>query len=39
MNVLRTQIPELLIIEPKLFGDQRGFFFEAFRADRYATMG
>lgn len=39
MNVLRTQIPELLIIEPKLLGDQRGFFFEAFRADRYAIHG
>ena len=39
MNVLRTQIAEVLIIEPKLFGDQRGFFFEGFRADRYAIHG
>jgi dTDP-4-dehydrorhamnose 3,5-epimerase len=39
MNVLRTQLVEVLIIEPKLFGDQRGFFFEAFRADRYAIHG
>jgi dTDP-4-dehydrorhamnose 3,5-epimerase len=39
MNVLRTPIAEVLIIEPKLFGDQRGFFFEGFRADRYAIHG
>jgi dTDP-4-dehydrorhamnose 3,5-epimerase len=30
MNVLRTEIPDVLIIEPKVFGDERGFFFESF---------
>ena len=30
MNVLPTTIPEVLIIEPKVFGDERGFFFESF---------
>jgi dTDP-4-dehydrorhamnose 3,5-epimerase len=39
MNVVQTQIPEVLIIEPKVFGDQRGFFLETFRADRYAECG
>jgi dTDP-4-dehydrorhamnose 3,5-epimerase len=39
MNVIHTQIPELMIIEPKVFGDHRGFFFEAFKADRYASHG
>jgi dTDP-4-dehydrorhamnose 3,5-epimerase len=39
MNVISTAIPEVLIIEPKVFGDQRGFFFEAFKADRYAEKG
>jgi dTDP-4-dehydrorhamnose 3,5-epimerase len=39
MNVVQTQIPEVLIIEPKVFGDQRGFFFETFKADRYAECG
>jgi dTDP-4-dehydrorhamnose 3,5-epimerase len=39
MNVIQTQIPEVLIIEPKVFGDQRGFFFEAFKADHYASHG
>ena len=39
MNVVRTAIPEVLIIEPKVFGDQRGFFSETFRADRYVEAG
>ena len=39
MNVIQTEIPEVLIIEPKVFRDDRGFFFEAFKADRYALYG
>jgi dTDP-4-dehydrorhamnose 3,5-epimerase len=39
MNVIQTQIPEVLIIEPKVFGDQRGFFFETYKTDRYASHG
>jgi len=30
MNVIPTSIPDVLIIEPKVFGDARGFFFESF---------
>ena len=30
---LETDIPEVLIIEPKLFGDQRGFFLETYQFD------
>ena len=30
MKVTPTAIPEVLILEPKVFGDQRGFFFESF---------
>lgn len=30
MNVINTEIPEVLIFEPKVFGDARGFFFESF---------
>ena len=30
MNIIRTDIPDVLIIEPKVFGDTRGFFFESF---------
>jgi dTDP-4-dehydrorhamnose 3,5-epimerase len=29
MNVVATDLPEVLIIEPKVFGDERGFFFES----------
>ena len=30
MNVIPTVIPDVLIIEPKVFGDSRGFFFESY---------
>lgn len=30
MNVIKTKIPDLLILEPKVFGDERGFFMESF---------
>jgi dTDP-4-dehydrorhamnose 3,5-epimerase len=39
MNVLLTELPDILIVEPKVFGDQRGFFFEAYQRDRYASRG
>ena len=39
MNIVPTALPDVLIIEPKVFGDARGFFFESFnaRAFRQAT--
>ncbi len=30
MNVIRTAIPEVLLLEPKVFGDERGFFLEPY---------
>ncbi|WP_053843503.1 dTDP-4-dehydrorhamnose 3,5-epimerase [Paracidovorax avenae] len=30
MNVLPTRIPDVVVLEPKVFGDARGFFFESF---------
>lgn len=30
MNVIKTDIPDVLIFEPKVFGDDRGFFYESF---------
>jgi dTDP-4-dehydrorhamnose 3,5-epimerase len=30
MNIIKTDIPDVLIIEPKVFGDSRGFFYESF---------
>ena len=32
MNVIPTTIPDVKIIEPKVFGDERGFFYESFNA-------
>ncbi len=39
MNVVATEIPDVLLVEPKVFGDERGFFFESFneRAWQEAT--
>jgi len=39
MQVVRTEIPEVLLLEPKVFGDERGFFFESYnrRAFQKAT--
>ena len=39
MNVTKTKIKDLLIIEPKVFGDERGFFYETFQAERYRILG
>ncbi|HAL69936.1 dTDP-4-dehydrorhamnose 3,5-epimerase [Pseudomonas fulva] len=38
MNVIPTTLPEVLIIEPKVFGDSRGFFFESFNAREFARL-
>jgi dTDP-4-dehydrorhamnose 3,5-epimerase len=38
MKVTRLDIPEVVFIEPKIFGDERGFFLESFNAQRYAEL-
>jgi dTDP-4-dehydrorhamnose 3,5-epimerase len=35
MNVIKTKIPEVIIFEPKVFGDERGFFFESFNQQKF----
>ena len=35
MNVIRTEIPDVLILEPKVFGDERGFFFESYNENTF----
>lgn len=35
MNVIKTSIPEVLIIEPKVFYDPRGYFFESFSESKF----
>ena len=38
MNVVKTKLHDCVIIEPKVFGDERGFFLETFQAERYAAQ-
>ena len=38
MNVIETGIPGLLVLEPKVFGDARGFFMESFNARTFAEL-
>ena len=39
MNVLETDLPGVLIVEPRVFGDERGFFMEGYNARRYGEAG
>jgi len=38
MNVVKTALPGALVIEPKVFGDDRGFFFESFNQRLFAEL-
>ena len=38
MQAIQTAIPDLLIIEPKVFGDARGFFFESFNQRKFEQL-
>lgn len=38
MRIQATAIPDVLIIEPKVFGDERGFFYESFNARSFAEQ-
>jgi dTDP-4-dehydrorhamnose 3,5-epimerase len=35
MNIIHSKIPDVLVIEPKVFGDDRGFFFESFNEQKF----
>ena len=39
MKVIETQLAGVLIVEPKVFGDHRGFFLETFQVERYRDAG
>ena len=39
MNVIQTDLPGVLIIEPRVFGDERGFFMETWQQNRYVDAG
>lgn len=38
MKLIQTAIPEVLVFEPQVFDDERGFFFESFNARRFAEL-
>jgi dTDP-4-dehydrorhamnose 3,5-epimerase len=39
MNVIETPIKDLLIIEPQIFGDNRGYFYESFNQKKFEDKG
>lgn len=39
MKITPTRLPEVLLIEPRVFGDERGFFIETWQQHRYAESG
>lgn len=38
MKIIETELPDVLCIEPTVFGDDRGFFFESFNAQRFSEQ-
>ncbi|MEZ8557562.1 dTDP-4-dehydrorhamnose 3,5-epimerase [Vibrio cyclitrophicus] len=39
MKIIKTKLQDCIIIEPKVFGDERGFFLETFQEERYFNAG
>lgn len=39
MEIIKTEIPDVLIIKPVVFRDERGYFFESFHSERYREAG
>ena len=39
MEIINTDIPDVKIISPKVFGDSRGYFFESWNSEQYAANG
>jgi len=38
MQIVQTAIPDVLILEPKVFGDDRGFFYESFNQQQFQSL-
>lgn len=39
MKVIETKLPGVLIVEPRVFTDERGYFLESWNEERYCTLG
>ena len=38
MKIIPTGIPDVLLVEPRVFGDARGFFYESFNRRKFAEL-
>ena len=39
MNIVRTEIEDILVIEPRVFGDHRGWFTETYSKEKFNELG
>ncbi|MDD3294456.1 MAG: dTDP-4-dehydrorhamnose 3,5-epimerase family protein, partial [Geobacteraceae bacterium] len=39
MNFIRTEIPDVIVVEPKVFQDPRGCFYESYRKQLFSRNG
>ena len=39
MKVVATDLPDCVVLEPQVFGDDRGFFYESFNRDKFVAVG
>jgi len=39
MDITHTNLPGVMLLKPKAFGDSRGFFYESYQASRYSEIG
>lgn len=39
MELIQTEIPDVIIIKPDVYGDERGYFFESFHTGKFAAFG
>jgi dTDP-4-dehydrorhamnose 3,5-epimerase len=39
MKITKTEFSELLVVEPEIFGDERGYFFESWQKEKYTNAG
>ncbi|WP_201744385.1 dTDP-4-dehydrorhamnose 3,5-epimerase family protein, partial [Escherichia coli] len=39
MNVIKTKIEDLVIIEPKIYNDERGYFYEFYNKNKFTELG
>ncbi len=38
MNIIKTDMPDVLVVEPRVFGDERGLFYESFHQNAWSEQ-